>query len=129
MRITRDIKKECDEHLNGDDDDDWDGLLGDFESGDEKDEEAEEDRPEEVQKRIVDEVEGIQHLFEEMFKVFSLCLSDRIESKEIPNLDMISDCVMHFICGDELGKEDLRWSQQFGRDVVLERGQRPQGCS
>lgn len=96
MRITRDVKKECDEHLNGDDDDDWDGLLGDFESGDEEDEEAEEDRPEEVQKRIVDEVEGIQHLLEEMFKVFSLCLSDRIESKEIPNLDMISDCVMHF---------------------------------
>lgn len=93
MRIVRDVKKECDEYLNGEDDDDWDGLLDDMELGDGEEEEVEEDWPEEVRQQIVKEVEGIQHIFEELFKLFSSSIPDCVPMKEIEHLNVISDCV------------------------------------
>ncbi|KAK8831563.1 hypothetical protein WA577_000646 [Blastocystis sp. JDR] len=92
VRIVRDVKKECDEYLNGEDDDDWDGLFDDMELDDGEEEEVEEDWPEEVRQQIVKEVEGIQHIFEELFKLFSSSIPDCVPMKEIEHLNVISDC-------------------------------------
>ena len=127
MRIVRDVKKECDEYLNGEDDDDWDGLLDDMELGDGEEEEVGEDWPEEVRQQIVKEVEGIQHIFEELFKLFSSSIPDCVPMKEIEHLNVISDCVWEALEFESVGEEDLRWSEQSRRDAVLEGGKRQEG--
>ena len=106
-----DVKKEGEEYLNGEDDDDWDGLLDDMEIGDGEEEEVEEDWPEEVRQQIVKEVEGIQHIFEDLFKLFSTSLPDCVPVKEIEHLNAMSCCVLETMGSNCIGEEDLRWSE------------------